>query len=453
MRLLDPRGKLSGLEWSLLAALAALIIAFSVVTVIRSAYGQRRMTDAGVYFRAGWAIRAGVDPYSVKDDNDWTFLYPPPVAIMLAPLADPPAGEPRPFMFSYGTSVILWLILSWVCMGVAAHWLAKAYELTAPDPSQRSWSPFTRRWVQNRLYPFLLCLIPVGAAISRGQINFILIMLLAGMILSVARGKRFSAGMWLAAAACLKVFPGFLILYPLFRRDLRQLSGFAVGCFLLMIVVPVVTVGPTKAYDLNYRFFDTMVRAQLAKGEDQAKQVELAGAIDNQSIMAVSYNTRNLDAIRKVAMIKPDATDKAIHLVAAVLLTLITLGAVIKAERGRQDRVRSGIMLIGLLTCVMIAISPVAHMHYFMMAMPLIAAMWLPAKERGGPTLQGWVAAVLYVAANVIPHIQPVFRDLMFLGLAQWTNLVLWGVGIWVLARTKPDSPAIIAKPSSPVTT
>ena len=37
---------------------------------MRSAFMQRRMTDLGVYLRAGWAVRSGADIYDVTDDND-----------------------------------------------------------------------------------------------------------------------------------------------------------------------------------------------------------------------------------------------------------------------------------------------------------------------------------------------------------------------------------------------
>src|ERR1700722_17415824 len=49
--------------------LAFAVLIFAWVVVVRSAYMQRRMTDAGVYFRAAWAARSGHDLYTVEDAN------------------------------------------------------------------------------------------------------------------------------------------------------------------------------------------------------------------------------------------------------------------------------------------------------------------------------------------------------------------------------------------------
>src|SRR5476651_1099388 len=70
-------------------------VALAVITEIRSCYLDSRMTDFGVYLRAGWAVRSGADLYQVTDNNWWHYIYPPAFAVMMAPLADAPAGEPR----------------------------------------------------------------------------------------------------------------------------------------------------------------------------------------------------------------------------------------------------------------------------------------------------------------------------------------------------------------------
>ena len=52
------------------------------------------MTDLQVYLRAAWAVRSGADLYTIIDDNQWHYHYPALFAILMTPLADPPAGEP-----------------------------------------------------------------------------------------------------------------------------------------------------------------------------------------------------------------------------------------------------------------------------------------------------------------------------------------------------------------------
>src|SRR5262249_2322269 len=54
--------------------LGVLVVLFGVLVEIRSAFLKRHMGDLGVYLRAAWAVRTGVDPYQVTD-NDWHYCY------------------------------------------------------------------------------------------------------------------------------------------------------------------------------------------------------------------------------------------------------------------------------------------------------------------------------------------------------------------------------------------
>src|ERR1700724_3404895 len=70
-------------EGNLLIALFVLLVAFCALVVDRSAFQVPRRTDASVYFRAAWALRAGEKVYEVADDNDLHYAYPPLTAILM----------------------------------------------------------------------------------------------------------------------------------------------------------------------------------------------------------------------------------------------------------------------------------------------------------------------------------------------------------------------------------
>src|SRR6516165_9185130 len=80
-------------SWELILVVALLLAAlgFGVVVEYRSTFLTRRMTDLDVYLRAAWAVRTGADIYTITDDNGWHYHYPPLFAILMTPLADPPA--------------------------------------------------------------------------------------------------------------------------------------------------------------------------------------------------------------------------------------------------------------------------------------------------------------------------------------------------------------------------
>ena len=99
--------RLSRLEWVLFALFIGVMIYYAIITEIRSAFYDVRMTDFGVYLRAAWAARTGNDMYAVTCDNGWHYCYPPTFALFLMPLADPPGdgfgGRPVPDLYRLET--------------------------------------------------------------------------------------------------------------------------------------------------------------------------------------------------------------------------------------------------------------------------------------------------------------------------------------------------------------
>src|SRR4029077_16859452 len=103
--------------------------------------------------------------------------------------------------------------------------LAGALEKTSRDACVRSQPPLCGRWRVLRFVPFLVFLPVIGQTLVQGQVNLLVLALLCGMIAAVLRGRRFQSGLWLAAAICLKVIPAFLLIYLVWRRELRGLAG------------------------------------------------------------------------------------------------------------------------------------------------------------------------------------------------------------------------------------
>ncbi len=92
-----------------LCLLLLFFIAFGAWVEVRGAMLHTRKTDAGVYFRAAWAVRTGNDMYYVTDDRGWHYIYPPLFAILMTPLADPPADRYRGGYMAYEASLGIWV--------------------------------------------------------------------------------------------------------------------------------------------------------------------------------------------------------------------------------------------------------------------------------------------------------------------------------------------------------
>ena len=203
--------------------LVLVLAAFGALVEVRSCFIERRMGDLTVFVRTAWAVRSGEDIYDVADEKGFHYQYAPLLAILMTPLADPPAGVDRTWVLPYPVIAAAWYVLNVFFLAIAVHWLASALEEHVGGSTA---GPRSRdgRWWWLRLGPVLVCLLPIGHTLMRGQVNLLLLLLLCGMATATLRGRRLQSGLWLAGAICLKLIPAFLLLYPLVRPR-RPLPG------------------------------------------------------------------------------------------------------------------------------------------------------------------------------------------------------------------------------------
>jgi hypothetical protein len=126
------------------------------------------------------------------------FLYPAPVAVLLAPLG----------YFSFETATLLFQILSHACLwGALALWCRDR-----PD--------------DERLTGFLLVFLffPVYYSMQVGQAEPLVLLALIAAAALHKSGRASWAGLGLAAAICLKLFLLFLVVYLVLRRSWRLLA-------------------------------------------------------------------------------------------------------------------------------------------------------------------------------------------------------------------------------------
>jgi hypothetical protein len=408
-------------RWAL-AGLLLGAVGLGVIVEVRSAFLQRRMTDLDVYLRAAWAVRAGEDIYTITDDNGWHYHYPSLLAIVLVPLADPPAGAARTGMPPFAVSVALWYALSLLCLAAGVHALAGALEQAGPGTAPPAGS---RRWWAMRVVPALICLPAIGHTLTRGQVNLLLLWLLCGMVAAVLRGQRGRAGIWLGAAICLKIIPAFLLLYPLWRRDGRFLAGVGGGVLVGLVLIPVLVFGPARTWDY-FQEWDQVLRAPaLAAGTDQSRAKELieVTATDSQSFLAMIHNSLHLDRYSRPHL--ASTRTKVASWILSLALTGVTF---LIAGRPGERSAAQEVLLLGSLVLMMVLASPVAHLHYFSLLVPLVMGMvaliW--QRPRGALTDLSWL--VLFgavVAATAVPHLpgMDITRDV---GLASYGALTLW---------------------------
>jgi hypothetical protein len=436
-----PPGNQPPRHWEKVASALAVvgIVAFAVLTEVRSCFLDTRHTDFTVYVRAAWAARAGHDMYAVVDEHAWHYCYPPTFALLLTPLADPPPGEPRdgypPFWLAAG----VWVVVSTLAAIWAAHAMARA---ALPDAV-----PGTRRWWYARTVPLIVCAGGVGFTISHGQVNTAVAALVAGAFAAGAAGRRFASGAWLAGAAALKITPGLLALYPLVRGDRRALAGMVAGAVVLLLLFPAAFFGLAGAVAENRKVFDQVLTPGTTGGGDQTRGVELTDltATDSSSFQVVIHNWRNPDRWSRPPD-APHSTRLAHWAISGAMLAATLLVIRRRRDAGPADQ----LVMLGSLVLVMLLMSPVSHNHHFAMALPAVCGLWLRGlARRPGEVFGGWRATVPLgvwgVGVGLLLFPGEVFLRLREFGLGTAVTVVLWASGLAAVWR-KPA--AVAAEPA-----
>ncbi|APE36882.1 hypothetical protein BOX37_26435 [Nocardia mangyaensis] len=135
------------------------------------------------------------------------FIYPPFAAIVLAPLA-----------------LLPWSVAAFVLFAISTGALAAAVYLAA----RRMWAHQRDKamWIAATVTPLLLLLEPVAATLDFGQINLILMGLVAADCLTTK--PKWRRGMLVGLAAAIKLTPAAFVLYFLIRKDYRAAATAAV---------------------------------------------------------------------------------------------------------------------------------------------------------------------------------------------------------------------------------
>jgi len=399
-------------------AIVALCLVFGIVVYHKQIL--LRQGDQGVYYRAGWSMRhGGADLYNITDHHGFHYLYPPVFAILMIPLAEPPPNTPaeeQNWVLSKSARMVVHYLLNLACLFWALHLLVDCLERTQLLSPQRRW--------RLLLWPLLVCLTPIGLTFVRGQLEVPLLLLLAGFTNGLVRGRRFSAGLCLAGAICAKVIPAFLLLLPLWRRDRRCLVGCATGLLLGLGLVPVLVVGPVRTAELYADQWRVLLAPGLGLGDDNSRAGELldAGATVNQSFQMVIHLTLHYGQSNLPP--RPATWVRAVHWLLTAVLTAMVL---FRQGRTAAADGRSLLGVVALLLVIMVLASPVCHLHYFTLALPLALCV-VDRLGTAGAFWLCWVALLLPALAYTVWEAFPL-EALRALNLPLYATLVLWVVG------------------------
>jgi hypothetical protein len=189
-------------------------------------------------------------------------------------------------------------------------------------------------------------------------------------------------------------------------------------------VIPAYVFGPQKAL-AYFREWDSQVRRPgMTQQGDQSRAIELTDipATDSQSYVAIIHNTLNWD--RATRPRHATWSVRIAHWAIGGVLTGLTLLAA-----GRQKRsAPAELVFFGSLIVMMVVLSPICHLHYFSLVLPLVlatvASVW---EDKGNSRLHlgWWLLLAAFLLANTVPQLPDFYLTRDF-GLAAYGALGLW---------------------------
>jgi alpha-1,2-mannosyltransferase len=304
--------------------------------------------DLSAYWRAAQAVLDGGSPYApfqlagaYSPQQQFLYVYPPFLAVLVAPLAA--------VVDDYRLANWLWAALGAAILAVVVVLVARRERLA------RGFDLFL-------LVVAAFAYAPVVSELIIGNVHLLILGLLAGAWLALGRrsvGGDTAAGVLVAVAALIKVFPVLLVLWFLVTGRIRAAVASLVAMVVLVLAtLPVTGLGPWLDYPT--------VLANLGP------PTELTDVLAPTVWLA--------------AVMPP--------LVAQALVTLVGIAVVVWAARQRSEPVS---FAVAVTVCVLIA--PALYPHYLaILVLPMLLAL------RYAPPA-GWVGLVWLSAMGGGPEV------------------------------------------------
>ncbi|MEN6405722.1 MAG: glycosyltransferase family 87 protein [Thermoguttaceae bacterium] len=458
--------------WRLIVALMVALAIWGVADVRRRGYAQPvndHRTDLTVYTEAGAAFFDGRPPYQVHNPRGWTYVYPPILAMLLAPLHRLPPQH----------QVMVWFFLC-MAMGYDAYrQTARIVTILGRRDGDRTITPACRfPWLG--LIAASAAALPTLNCLQRGQVTIVLLYFLLLGLRWLLDGRPLLGGVVLALPIAIKMVPALpialvvsvqLVAYvrqrrlrseaeqPLGRQLLGSTLGITAGLALFFLLIPAALVG----WHANLQHLQTWNRLVLSNADENTTTPGYekdTHSVRNQCLGNALYRLGNFGSYLWLGGPMDPMIDEEDHppprmmdqpivhvcllsvrlsLLLTLLLTALRLGA-------DRDVRLSQAAAFGLGCAALLILSPVARNHYFVLIAPavLFVPLWLSRRgwPRGATLLALTPGLLILLQYTLLPYVGRV--GLLGLGMTAWLLTAMT-----MTARTQPlDGPTINLEPS-----
>ena len=393
-------------KWLGILLILGLALGVGISTFYRGAISPRQRTDLTVYLKAGEMVAEGraYHIYGVENVRHWHYVYPPLLAILVAPVSKWPLG----------VTVALAYLLSLVCLAGTVMLSRRFPEDARPAPWQIALA-------------MIFCLPMLLNTLTRGQFGIITLFFTAAVFYSYLKQLKILTGLLLALAVALKISPlAFLVFFFLVKREWKILVSTALGFFLFLFLLPSLAVGFQQNLELLKIWRGLMSISQ----SDTAYQHYLWGELftpfaeDNQSLYAI---------VTRFAW--PSEAQFIGHSNALIRFTTSGLGILllalpfIKKRKAlpipTQDPLRS-LAEFSLFPMLMLFTSPVTQIHHYTVTYFLfLAALMLMDRNPRGFWTSKCLGFSLWICALSLT-LGMIFSAAGYWGVPLWGSMFLW---------------------------
>jgi len=315
----------------------------------------------------------------------------------------------------------------------------------------------------------LLALRPILGDLHHGNINLLILFLLAAMFQAWRKGRDDLAGLTLGLAIAYKVTPALFVPYYMYKRSWRAVGWTFAGLFLFLLVVPGAVIGPR----FNALCFSTwcqrIVTPFIVEGNASPQEA-------NQSMVGVM--TRMLTDIQpgtdrydvrldlNVASLSPDLVGLLVKAASLGIVGLLAFFCRTRSSDRRDVRYLGEVALVAL---AMLFLSERSWKHHFVtLVFPFTYLMSELFSPRTSPRARWGILAALGSSFLLMASTSSEFGGLFAggrgheiaqgYGMFMWAAVVLFAAVAWRLrasvaatSRTEgaaaPPVPAAVAAP------
>lgn len=339
------------------------LIVLAIVILVGGFYFARRSgndpkiysNDFNVFYHAASEVLAGRDPYQ-SSLGEWTpYLYPPLLAVVLAPLA----------LLPLPAAGYVWFLINAVST-IAAGWIPARLACDHLRPWERRHSCLhgveleeaprdaCAPWFRVTLIAAASLFVVVRFAFDNfniGQVNPLIAGLVAAHVFFYAKNRKFASALALAIAASIKLAPILFIAYHLARRRLR----FAAACAGMVAGITTLSFLPlgTQAPDAARVFVNRTIRNEQGFDLAYAGNQSVRGAVARLFANSVSESSH-------------DTSDTI-----TLLVSLVMLGAALVAASCATDELHAAAPMV----CCLVLLSPLAWKANFVVLILPIASL------------------------------------------------------------------------------